>query len=179
MSETPCHLIDAHIGFFARRVTCRLLDDHVEILNGTRATRIGYRDLSSISLFRQSARRTIVGLTSTAGTTTRIRLASSSGSDDKVAAFTRSLVESVARVAPQTPLRLGPDRRQWIAAWIGLAASVAILLGAAWAFFVGTPMGPVLLPVGIGLVNLAVVVPILQSGRPRHCVVNTAPVTLV
>ena len=179
MSETPCHQIDAHIGLFARHVTCRLMDDHVEILNGTRALRIGYGDLSSISLFRQAARRTIVGLTCKAGITTRLRLVSSSGSDEKVVAFTKSLVARVARVAPDTPLLLGPNRRQWLAAWIGLAASVAILLGAIWALFAEAPIGPVLLPVSIGLVNLAVVVPILRTGRPRHCVVASAPITLV
>lgn len=179
MSETPCHQLDAHIGFFARRVTFRLTDDHVEILDGKRATRIDYWDLSSVSFFRQAARRTIVGLTCKTGKTTRFRLASSSGSDEKLAAFTRFLVESVARVAPETPLLLGPNRRQWIAAWIGLAASVTILLGAVWALFAETPVGPVLLPVSIGLVNLAVVLPILQAGRPRQCVVSTAPVTLV
>jgi len=179
MSETPFHQIDAHVGFFPRRVTCKLMDDHVEILNGTKATRIGYGDLSTISLFRQAARRTIVGLTRKSGRTTRFRLTSSSGSDEMVVAFTRSLVESVARVAPETPLVLGPNRRQWFAAWIGFAASVAILLGAVWAVLSEAPIGPVLLPVSIGLVNLPVVVPILRVGRPRHCAVAAAPSTLV
>lgn len=179
MSETPFHCVDAHVGFFPIRATCRLMDDHIEILNGTRATRIGYGDLSTISLFRQAARRTMIGLTCKSGRTTRFRLASSSGSDEKVVAFTRSLVESVARVAPETPLVLGPNRRQWFAAWIGVAASIAILLGAVWALLSEAPVGPVLLPVSIGLVNLAVVVPILRAGRPRHCVVAAAPTTLV
>lgn len=179
MSETPCHQIDAHLGFFSRRVTCRLMDDHVEILHGTQATRIGYKEISSISFFRKATRRSIVVLMCKTGKTKRFRVVSSSGSDEKIVAFARSLVERVSYVAPETPLLVGPTRRQWIAAWIGLVTSVGILFGAAWAFFAQAPIGQVLLPVSVGLVNLAVVLPILRAGRPWHCLVSTAPANLI
>jgi hypothetical protein len=125
MSGTPRQQIDARTSFFTRRVSCGLTDHHVEILDGAQATRIGYGDLSSVRLFRHGTRRIVLDLTSANGTTTRLRLVPSFGSDEKVAGFKRSLVESVARVAPETPLLLGPSRWQWLAAWIDLVVSVA------------------------------------------------------
>ncbi|TCP58539.1 hypothetical protein EV663_12215 [Rhodovulum bhavnagarense] len=178
MSETPQNQIDARIGFFAGRVTCRLTDHHVEILNGVQVTRIAYGDIATIRIARQDGRRTILELQTTGGQTKQLRHVPPSG-PEAAADFLRSLILHVAQVAPDTPLRLGPNRRQQVAAWIGVVASVAILLGAGWSLITGGTVVPLLLPIGIALVNLAVVIPILQAGRSRDCIVSEAPANLV
>ena len=66
-----------------------------------------------------------------------------------------------------------------LAAWIGLVAAVSILIGAIWVLLANYPCDSLLLPVGIALVNLTRVIPTVRSGRSRHCLVSTAPVTLV
>jgi hypothetical protein len=179
MPDPACRQIDARIGLFAKRVTCRLSDSHLVIGHDTQATRIGYSDLLSIRIARHGPRRAFLGLTLPGGEELLLRLTQPSGQGDAVAALTTSLISRVAEVAPETHLRLGPRRRQWVAAWIGLAASAAIVVGAGWSLFTDGGIAPVLLPLGVALANLGVVVPILQAGPPRDCVVSTAPATLL
>ena len=83
--------------------------------------------------------------------------------------FMKSLLKRVAVASPETAYVSGPSRTQWIASWIGVLASGAVLLLVAWSLSAGRQIGPMLMPVGIALVNLAVVVPILRSGKPRRC----------
>jgi hypothetical protein len=179
MIDTSTNQIEARTGFFVRRVTCRLTGEHVEIKGGPQTTRIRYGDLVSIRIARQGARRTVIEFCTTGGQKIQLRLAPRSASDQTAQGFIRSLVSRIAKVAPETPLHLGPSRRQRVAAWIGLVASVAILTGADWSLVTDGSIGPLLLPIGIALANLGVIIPILQAGSPRHCVVSAAPATLV
>jgi len=50
-------------------------------------------------------------------------------------------------------------------AWAGIWSSFVFL---AWSLLAGGQIRPMLMPVGIALVNLAVVVPIVRSGKPRQ-----------
>lgn len=164
MIDAPFEQIEVRAGFFARRGTCRLTDQHVEILNGARVNRIKYVYLAAIRIAQQGEWRTVLGLSTTSGQNIQLRLVRPSGSE-AAADFMRSLISRVAQVAPEIPLRLGPSRGQRVAAWVGLVTSVAILFGAGWTLFTGGPVGLVLLPLGIALVNLRVVVWILKTGQ--------------
>ena len=146
----------------------------MEILAGARTSRVGYGELSSVRVHRQPPGKAVLGLVSRNGEKTTLRLTPSSRSDAEIASFTGALLDRVAQADPMTPLHLGPSRRQWVAAWIGLVVSGAILVAAGWTLASAGAVGPLLLPVGIALVNLAVVVPILTSGRPREQAVGKA-----
>lgn len=160
--------MEARAGFFGERGNCRLTQDQLELRCGSKTKRIRYADLSSVSVYRPAPGRAVLGLFSRKGSKTTIRLTPHSRSGEEVSAFTASLVDRVARVAPMTPLLLGPSRRQWIAAWVGVIVSGAILLTLGWTLATGSAVGPLLMPVGIALANLVVVAPILMSGRPRE-----------
>lgn len=178
MFETPQNQIDACIGFFARRITCRLTDDRIEILTGAQVTPIPYRHTATIRIARQGGQRTVLELQTFGGQTKQLRLVPPSG-PEAAADFMRSLILRVTQVAPETVLRIGPSRRQRVAAWIGLVASVAILLGTGWSLITGGSVVSLLLPISIALINLAVVTPILQAGRSRDCIVSEALANLV
>lgn len=165
--------IEARVGFFGKSVICRLSKDHVELLRGELTSRIGYPDLSSVRVFRAVPGQAVIGLVCQNGSKTTIRLAPSSGSDGEISAFTTALVNRVARVAPMTRLHLGPSRRQWIIAWVGVIVSSVILLASVWSFAREGSVGSLLLPLGIAMVNLVVVMPIVKSERPREQVVGT------
>jgi hypothetical protein len=119
----------------------------------------------------------LLRLVSRNGQKTTLRLSSSSHSGEEITVFTTALVDRVARVAPQTSLHLGPSQRQWIAARVGMILSGLILIATVWTLATGGPVGPLLLPIGIALVNLAIFVPILKAGRPREHVVSKASAT--
>lgn len=177
MIDTLENRIEARTGFFAGRVTCRLTDHHLEIPNGTEVTRIAYGDLSSVRIARQGTRRVVLALATTNGRQLKMRLGSPS-SEKAIKGFAGSLIRRVALIAPETPLLLGPSRRQRLAGWTGLTVSILILVAVGATLLTGGPIGPILLPLGIALVNLATVIPVLQAGRPRHGVVSAPPVNL-
>lgn len=72
-----------------------------------------------------------------------------------------------------------PGRRQRVAAWVGLLASVAIVFGAGWSLVTGGPIGPLLLPMSNALANFAVLIPMRQARRLRHRIVSETAATLV
>jgi hypothetical protein len=89
--------------------------------------------------------------------------------------FVKSLLDCVARVSPTKRFVIGPSQTQWVASWVGLFASSAVFAFATWSLSDAGQFGSVLLPVGIALVNLAVLLPVLRSGRPRRYTAADAP----
>lgn len=168
----PDREIEARGGFPARPMICRLGEEQLEILAGAQTSRVGYGELASLRVHSHPSGKAVLGLVSRNGEKTTLRLTPSSRSDAEIASFTGALLDRVAQADPMTPLHLGPSRRQWVAAWIGLVVSCAILVAAGLTIAAASAVGPLLLPVGIALVNLGVVVPILKSGRPREQVVG-------
>ena len=158
--------MEARAGFFGKSAACRLTQEHVDLTQGGQTRRIGYAALSAVRIHRHRPGQAMLGLSSGDETVT-IRLVPPSRSEEEIAAFTAALIDRVAQVAPTTPLQQGPSRLQWIAAWIGVIVSGAILLASVWTLAIGGAVGPLLLPVGIALANFGVVLPILKAGKPR------------
>jgi hypothetical protein len=132
--------------------------------------------LSEIRFHRRGAGRAVLGVRTSDGNTTTLRLMASPGSNGVIDDFVKSLLKRVALSSPETAFVSGPSQTQWIASRIGVLASGAILLLAAWSLSAGGQIGPMLMPVGIALVNLTVVVPILRSGKPRKYQVADAKI---
>lgn len=178
MSDIQNREIPAGIGFFNRPAVCRIAEDGLEIARGTDVTRIGYDVLSEIRFHRRGAGRAVLGVRTSDGKTTTLRMRATHASNGPIDDFVKSLLERVALSSPGAAFVSGPSRTQWIASWIGVLASGAVLLLSAWSLVAGGQIGPMLMPVGIALVNLAVVVPILRSGKPRQYPVADATILL-
>jgi len=168
MTDTQNREIRAGLGVLNRPAVCRIADEGLEIARGTDVTRIGYNMLSEIRFLRRGAGRAVLGVRTSDGNTTTLRLMAAHGSKSAIDDFVKTLLERVALSSPGAAFVSGPSRTQWIASWIGVLASGAVLLLSAWSLVAGGQIGPMLMPVGIALVNLAVVVPILRSGKPRR-----------
>jgi hypothetical protein len=168
MSDIQNHEIRGGIGFFNRPAVCRIAEDGLEIARGTDVTRIGYEMLSEIRFHRRGVGRAVLGVRTSEGNTTTLRLTATPGPNDVIDDFMKSFRKRVVLSSPGAAFVSGPSQTQWIASWIGVLASGAVLLLAAWSLSAGGQIGPTLMPVGIALVNLAVVVPILRSGKPRR-----------
>lgn len=168
MTDTQNHEISAGLGFFNRPVVCRIAEVGLEIARDADVTRISYDMLSEIRLHRRGAGRAVLGVRTVDGNTTNLRLMATGAPKGVIDDFVKSLLKRVAVSSPGTEFVSGPGRTQWIASWIGVLASAAILLLSAWSLMAGGQIGPILMPVGIALVNLGVVVPIMRSGKPRR-----------
>jgi hypothetical protein len=168
MTDMQNREIRAGLGLFNRPAVCRIAEEWLEITRGADVTRISYNMLSEIRFHRRGAGRAVLGVRTSEGNTTTLRLMATHGPDGMIDDFTKSLLKRVALTSPETAYVSGPSQTQWIASWIGVLASGAVLLLAAWSLSAGGQIGPMLMPVGIALVNLAVVVPILRSGKPRR-----------
>jgi hypothetical protein len=120
----------------------------------------------------------VLGVRTSDGNTTTLRLMATPGPNGVIDDFVKSLLKRVTLSSPETAFVSGPSQTQWIASWIGVLASGAVLLLAAWSLSAGGQIGPMLMPVGVALVNLAVVVPILRSGKPRQYQVADATILL-
>jgi hypothetical protein len=176
MSDMQNREIRAGLGSFNRPVVCRIAEDGLEIARGADVTRIGYDALSEIRFHRRGAGRAVLGIRTLDGNTTTLRLMAAHASNGPIDDFVKSLLERVALSSPGAAFVSGPSRTQWIASWIGVLASGAVLLLSAWSLAAGGQIGPMLMPVGIALVNLAIVVPILWSGKPRQYPVADATI---
>jgi hypothetical protein len=168
MADKQYHEIRAGIGLFNRPVVCRIAEDGLEIARGADLTRISYNMLSEIRFHQRGAGRTVLGVRTSDGNTTTLRLMSTPGPNGVIDDFVKSLLKRVALSSPGTAFVSGPSRTQWIASWIGVLASGAVFLLSTWSLVVGDQIWPMLMPVGIALVNLAFVLPILRSGKPRR-----------
>jgi hypothetical protein len=168
MSDIQNREIRAGLGFFNRPVVCRIAEDGLEIARGADVTRVGYDVLSEIRFHRRGAGRAVLGVRTSDGNATTLKLMATHASNGAIDDFMKSLLKRVAVASPETAYVSGPSQTQWIASWIGVLASGAVLLLVAWSLSAGRQIGPMLMPVGIALVNLAVVVPILRSGKPRR-----------
>lgn len=168
MTDTQNHEIRAGLGFFNRPAVCRIAEEGLEIVRGADVARIGYDMLSEIRFHRRGAGRAVLVARTSDGNTTTLRLMATPALEGVIDDFVKTLLKRVALSSPETAFVSGPSRTQWIASWIGGFASGAVLLLAAWSLSDGGQIGPMLMPVGIALVNLAVVVPILRSGKPRQ-----------
>jgi len=168
MTDKQNHEICAGIGFFKRPVVCRIAEDGLEIAHGADVTPISYAMLSEIRLHRRGAGRAVLGVRTSDGNTRTLRLMATPAPNGVIDDFVKSLLNRVALASPGTKFVSGPSQTQWIASWIGVLASGAVLLLASLNLSAGGQSGPMLMPVGIAFVNLAVVVPILRSGKPRQ-----------
>lgn len=178
LTDMQTHEIRARTGFFNRSVTCRFSENGMELVQDRDVKRIGYDKLSEIRFHRRGAGRSVLRLKTSQGDMATLRLMLDGSSDRGIDDFVKSFLQRVAQSSPQTPVVIGPSRLQWLASWIGVVASGAILLLAAWSLLVGGQIGALLMPVGIALVNLVIVVPILRSGPTRHYTVADAPAAL-
>jgi len=111
--------------------------------------RIGYEMLSEIRFHRRSAGRAVLGVRTSDGNATTLRLMAAHGSNGAIDDFVKSFLKRVALSSPGTAFVSGPSRTQWIASWIGVLASGAVLLLSAWSLVAGGQTGPMLMPVGI------------------------------
>lgn len=82
--------------------------------------------------------------------------------------FASALVDRLSRTAPPPVFVLGTTQARWIAALTGLVASVALMVAALWILMTGGALAEVAAPVAVAAVNLAIVLPIARTGRPRH-----------
>lgn len=175
MTEMQNDEISARTGFLNRSVMCRIAEAGLEVLRDGKTTRIGYDGFTEIRLDRRGSGRAALSFKTLEGATTTLRFlpeaASAVGIDD----FVKSLLQRVAGVSPKTRFVMGPTRSQWVASLVGVLASCAVLLFAAGSLLSDRHFGPLFLPVGIALVNLAVVLPIVRSGKPRHFSAVDAP----
>lgn len=167
--------ISVRTGFLNRSVTCRTAEAGLEVLCNGHTTRFGYDRFSEIRLDRRVSGRAVLSIKASDGATTTFRFVPEAASAMAIDDFVKSLLQRVARVSPTTRFVIGPSRSQWVASWVGVLASSAVLLYAAFSLLADRHFGSLLLPVGIALVNLAVVLPIVRSGRPRHSLVADAP----
>lgn len=178
MTDTQNREIRAGLGIFNRPAVCRIAEEGLEIVLGADVTRIGYDTLSEIRVHRRGAGRAELGVRTSDGNTTILRLTVKHASNGAIDDFLKVLLKRVALSSPETAFVSGPSRTQWNASRIGVLASGAVLLLSAWSLVAGGQIGPTLMPVGIALVNLAVVVPILRSGKPRQSEVADATILL-
>ena len=150
-----------------RDITLRMADEGLEIRRGSEVSRVDYGRLAAIGFNARAPLRLslTISLGDNAARTLRLRYRATTA--ERAGSFVRSLVARVAKVQPTMPVVLGPSRLQWLASWIGLLASAAILVVAAWNTLTGAPLSAVLVPISIAAVNLAVVVPILRAGPSR------------
>ena len=168
----------ASFGFFNSRVTCRHGEACLEILRDGDVTRISYDQFSEIRYSRRGSRQAVLSVQTSEGTTTTLRFVPEAASSMEADVFVKSLLDRVVHISPTTRFVIGPSQTQWVASWVGLFASGAVLAVTMWNLSAGGQFGTLLLPVGIALVNLAVVLPILRSGRPRRYTAADAPAAI-
>jgi len=128
MSDMQNHEIRAGLGSFNRPVVCRNAKDGFEIARGADVTWIDYDALSEIRFHRRGVGRAVLGVRKLDGNTTSLRLMAAHASNGRIDDFLKSLLERVALSSPGAPFVSGPSRTQWIASWIGVLASGAVLL---------------------------------------------------
>lgn len=179
MTDKQSVEIEAGTGFFNRQVTCRIAESGLEMLRDGDVIRIGYDGFTEIRARRHGSGRPVLCLLTSDGMRIMLNFKVHPAASSKVNTFVKSLLRRVASCAPATRFVLGASQFQWVASWVGGLASGAVLAVAAQSLLVEGQLGPILLPVGIALVNLSVVFPILQSGRPRRYRVEDAPLVFV
>lgn len=175
MTDMENDEISVRTGFLNRSVTCRIAEAGLEVLRNGQITWIGYDRFSAIRFDRRVSGRAVLSVKTSEGATTTFRSVPETASAMEIDDFVKSLLQRVACVSPTTRFVIGPSRLQWVASWVGVLASGAVLLFAAWSLLADQHFGPLLLPVGIALVNLAVVLPIVRSGKPHHSSAADAP----
>jgi len=153
MTDTQNQEIRAGRGFFNRALICRIAEGGLEIARDADVTRISYDMLSEIRFHRHLSGRSLLKMETLTGTVRTPRLTPTSTARAEFDGFVQSLLQRVSSASPTTRVVFGPSKTQWMASWLGLLA--------------GGQIGLMLMPVGIALVNLAVVVPIVRSGKPR------------
>lgn len=168
MADMQNDEISARTGFLNRIVTCRIAEAGLEILRDSHSARIGYDAFAEIRFDRRGSGRDVLSVKTAEGATTTFRSVPEAAAATEIDDFMKSLLQRVACVSPTTRFVIGPTRTQWVASWVGVLASGAVLLFSAWSLLADRHSGPFLLPIGIALVNLVVVLPIVRSGRPRH-----------
>jgi hypothetical protein len=168
MTDTQNRELRAGLRFFNRPAVCRIAEEGLEIVRGTDVARIGYDMLSEIRFHRRGAGRAVLGVRTSDGNTTTLRLMAKHAPEGAIDDFVKTLLKRVALSSPGAAFVSGASRTQWVASWIGVLASGAVLLLSAWSLVACGQIEPTLMPVGIALVNLAVVIPILRSGKPRQ-----------
>ena len=176
MTGTQSRESRAGLGVFNRPAVCRIAEEGLEIARGTDVTRIGYDMLSEIRFHRRGVGGAVLRVRTSDGNTATLRLMATHASDGAIDDFVKSLLKRVALSSPGAAFVFGPSRTQWIAYWSGVLASGTVLLLSACSLVAGGQIEPILMPVGIALVNLAVVVPILRSGKPRQYPVADATI---
>ena len=179
MTDVQNDKIRATTGFFNRAVTCRVTEASLEIQRDGDTAWIGYDAFSVIRYHRRVSGRAVLSLTISDGTKMTLRFAPEAASAVEIEDFVKSLRHRIAGSSPTTRFVIGPSQTQWVASWIGLFASGAVLAAATWSVSAGGRFGYVLLPAGVALVNLAVVLPILRSGQPRRYTAADAPSALM
>ncbi|NHQ75900.1 hypothetical protein HAT86_15730 [Roseovarius gahaiensis] len=160
--------VRAKVGVFNRSVACRLGEGMLEVERGGNVQRVGYDEIVEIRFQKRRSGRSVLGIQRATGRAITLRVSSGATSDEAVNDFVKSLCSLLAATSPDARVVIGPSRTQWVASWGGLFASGAVLLFAVWSLLAGDNIGSMLMPIGISLVNLAVVVPILRSGRPHQ-----------
>jgi hypothetical protein len=179
MTDEQNGTVRARAGFFNRDVRCDLTEAGLEIRRNSNVTRIGYAEITEIRYRRHGPRRSVLSLKISSGMRITLKFISDYAAASELKAFVKSLLRRVAGDSPATRFVLGASQSQWVASWFGVFASGAVLAVAARSLLTEGQFSSILLPVGIALVNLAVVVPILQSGRPRRYRVKDAPFVFV
>ena len=175
MADMQNDEISARTRFLNRILICRIAEAGLEIQRDIHTTRIGYDACAEIRFDRRGSGRAVLSVKTSEGATTNYRFVPEATSAMEIDDFVKSLLQRVARVSPTTRFVIGPTRTQWVASWVGVLASGAVLLFAAWSLLADRHFGPLLLPVGIALGNLVVVIPIVRAGRPRHSSAADAP----
>lgn len=178
MTDMQNDEISSRTGFLNRTVTCRVTEVGLEIQSDGDIALIGYDGFTEIRFDRRGSGRAVLIVKTSEGTTTTLRFVSEAASAMEIDDFVKSLLERAARLSPTTRFVIGPSQTKWVASWVGLFASGAVLAAATWSVSAGGQFGSVLLPVGVALVNLAVVLPILRSGRPRRYTAADVPSAL-
>jgi hypothetical protein len=168
MTDVKNDEIHSTTGFLNRSVTCRIAKAGLEVLRDGHTTLIGYDGFTEIRFDRRGSGRAVLIVKTSEGTTTTLRFVPEAAAAMEIDDFVKSLIDRVGHLSPKTRFVIGPSQTQWVASWGGLFASGAVLAATAWSVSAGGQLGSVLLPVGVALVNLAVVLPILRSGRPRR-----------
>lgn len=144
-----------------------LEDDRVAYAIGPKGRSLSFCDIACIRLSTFGSARLCLTLTAVDGRKIAMRW---NARHPSASSFFTLAVDIMARVSRQNQFvtfAVGPSRRTWIAASIGLMTSISLIFGMTWVALTGRGLPTVALPMALAPFALVVVMPILINGPSR------------
>lgn len=150
------------------RIPIHLEDDRVVSALGRNGLSLSFCDIAFIRLCTANSARLCLELEAIDGRKIAVRWRAGNPGASSYFTLAVELMTRASRQNEFVTFAIGPSRRIWIAAWIGLITSIVVIIGMTWAVLTGLGIPTALLPMALAPVSLIAVLPILLNGPSQR-----------